>query len=87
LRAHSLHLARRDASDVEIEAEVELAEISGSETYVHVHRGRIGLVAQLPGVHNLELGSQTSLHCRPGDFFLFAKDGALLFAPAQSAGA
>jgi glycerol transport system ATP-binding protein len=87
LRAHSLHLTRRDANDIAIEAEVDLAEISGSETYVHVHRGRIGLVAQLPGVHDLELGSQTSLHCRPGDFFLFAKDGALLFAPAQSAGA
>ncbi|HEX7647107.1 MAG TPA: ABC transporter ATP-binding protein [Noviherbaspirillum sp.] len=86
LRAHSLHLARRDAGDIAIEAEVELAEISGSETYVHVHRGRIGLVAQLPGVHNLELGSQTSLYCSPGDFFLFAKDGALLFAPAQSKG-
>jgi glycerol transport system ATP-binding protein len=87
LRAHSLHLARRDAGDIAIEAEVDLAEISGSETYVHVHRGRIALVAQLPGVHNLELGSQCSMYCRPDEFFLFARDGALLFAPAQSHGA
>ncbi|HYD61732.1 MAG TPA: ABC transporter ATP-binding protein [Noviherbaspirillum sp.] len=81
LRAHSLRLAARYPDDVAIEAEVELAEISGSETYVHVHRGRIALVAQLPGVHDLELGSQCSMYCRPSDLFLYAPDGALLFAP------
>ncbi len=84
LRAHSLRLAARHADDIAIEAEVDLAEISGSETYIHVHRGRIALVAQLPGVHDLELGSPCSLQCRPGDLFLFAPDGALLFAPPQS---
>jgi glycerol transport system ATP-binding protein len=83
LRAHSLRLAARDG-DVPIEAEVELAEISGSETYVHVHRRRIGLVAQLPGVHDLEIGAPCSLYCRPDDLFLFARDGALLFAPNQT---
>jgi glycerol transport system ATP-binding protein len=83
LRAHSLRLMPRDADDVAIEAEVELAEISGSETYVHVHRGPITLVAQLPGVHKLELGAPCSLYCRPADLFLFAADGALLFAPNQ----
>ncbi|HYC41833.1 MAG TPA: ABC transporter ATP-binding protein [Noviherbaspirillum sp.] len=81
LRAHSLRLAARYPDDVPIEAEVELAEISGSETYVHVHRGRIALVAQLPGVHDLELGTPCSMYCRPGDLFLYAPDGALLFAP------
>ncbi|OWW19876.1 ABC transporter ATP-binding protein [Noviherbaspirillum denitrificans] len=81
LRAHSLRLVARNPDDVPIEAEVELAEISGSETYVHVHRGRIALVAQLPGVHDLAIGSPCSMYCRPGDLFLYAPDGALLFAP------
>lgn len=84
LRAHSLHLAERYPDDFPIESEVDLAEISGSETYVHVHRGRISLVAQLPGVHDLALGSQCSMYCRPGDLFLFATSGALLFAPDHS---
>ncbi|HEY0846498.1 MAG TPA: ABC transporter ATP-binding protein [Noviherbaspirillum sp.] len=83
LRAHSLRLAPHYPDDFPIEAEVELSEISGSETYVHVHRGRISLVAQLPGVHDLELGSQCSMYCRPRDLFLFAADGKLLFAPIQ----
>lgn len=84
LRAHSLRLEQRHIEDFAIEAEVELAEISGSETFVHVHCGPIALVAQLPGVHNLELGTSCCMYCRPEDLFLFAADGALLFAPHQS---
>jgi glycerol transport system ATP-binding protein len=84
LRAHSLRLDAKAPGDFPIEGEVDLAEISGSETYVHMHRGRIALVAQLPGVHDLEIGSQCSMTCRSDDLFLFAPDGALLFAPNQS---
>lgn len=83
LRAHSLRLAARYPDDIPIEAEVELAEISGSETYIHVRRGRIGLVAQLPGVHDLDIGTACRLYCRPRDLFLFGVDGALLFAPRE----
>jgi glycerol transport system ATP-binding protein len=87
LRAHSLRMTPRDGSDVPIEATIDLAEISGSETYVHVHREGLSIVAQLPGVHELELGAPCNLYCRPDDLFLFASDGALLFAPAQGDGA
>ena len=83
LRAHSLHLARRHADDIVIEAQVELAEISGSETYVHMHRGPVALVAQLPGVHNLDIGSSCCMYCRTDDLLLFAADGALLHAPQR----
>ncbi len=85
LRAHSLRLAPAYADDFPIEAEVELAEISGSETYAHLHRGRIALVAQLTGVHELDLGVPCTVYCRPDDLFVFAPDGALLFAPPQRA--
>jgi glycerol transport system ATP-binding protein len=83
LRAHSLRLTSRHTDDIAVDAEVGLAEISGSETFVHAHRGPIALVAQLPGVHKLELGAPCSLYCRPDDLFLFAADGGLLFAPNQ----
>lgn len=84
LRAHSLRLAPLYADDFAVSAEVDLAEISGSETYVHLHRERIALVAQLPGVHNLELSQHCNVYCRPDDLFVFGVDGALLFAPNQS---
>ncbi len=83
LRAHGLRAVLQEG-DFPIDAEIELAEISGSETYVHLQRGSISLVAQLAGVHELEIGSACRLYCRPEDLFLFAPDGALLFAPDQS---
>lgn len=85
LRAHSLRLAPIHHDDFPFEVEIDLAEISGSETYVHSHRGRgISLVSQLTGVHNLELGTLCNMYCRPDDLFVFDAEGALLFAPPQS---
>lgn len=83
LRAHSLRLAPHPG-DVPIAAVVDLAEISGSETYIHVHRGALSIVAQLPGVHPQELGAPCTLYCRPEELLLFAADGRLLHAPAGS---
>ncbi len=45
LRAHSLRLAP-NPGDVPIAAVIDLAEISGSETFVHVHRGALSIVVQ-----------------------------------------
>jgi glycerol transport system ATP-binding protein len=81
VRAHSLRLTSHTPDDIAIVAEVELAEISGSETYIHVHRDDIALVAQIPGIHDIAIGATCSMYCRPGDLFLFSTDGALLFAP------
>jgi glycerol transport system ATP-binding protein len=83
LRAHSLRLSRRGDEDLAIEAEVALSEISGSETYVHAHRGEVALVAQLPGVQDMTIGTRCTLYCRPADVFLYAQDGALLSAPKK----
>ncbi|MCX7290579.1 ABC transporter ATP-binding protein, partial [Janthinobacterium sp.] len=83
VRAHSLHLSPQSDGDVPIAAQVDLAEISGSETYVHARRGELALVAQLGGVHNLEIGSACTVYCQPHALLIFADDGALLFAPVQ----
>ncbi len=80
LRAHSLHAAAR-AGDYALSGTVDLAEISGSETYVHMKRGSLSLVAQLPGVHEMEFGSASTMHFHPGDLFIFSAGGALIYAP------
>ena len=82
LRAHSLHLVPRSGSEFAIETQVDLAEIGGSETYLHAHRGDIALVAQLNGVHNMEIGAVCTVYCNPEALFVFSPDGALLFAPS-----
>lgn len=83
VRAHSLRLGAADDADIAIEAEVELSEISGSETYLHAHRGKLAMVAQLPGVQDLPIGSPCTLYCRSDDIFVYSRDGRLLSAPAR----
>ena len=60
---------------------LELAEISGSETYLHVQHGEVVLVAQVTGVHALPLASRCTLYVDPALVYGFAADGSLLFAP------
>lgn len=88
VRAHSLQLAGQGAvtDAIAIPAQVDLAEISGSETYVHARRGALSLVAQLPGVHDLEIGSACTMVCQSAALFIFGADGKLLFAPAAGKG-
>ncbi len=80
LRAVSLHLQRRDG-DIALDGRVLLAEISGSDTFLHL-RTEIGdLIAQLPGVHNLEIGAQLPLYFSPEACFVFDDAGNLVHAP------
>jgi glycerol transport system ATP-binding protein len=80
VRAHSLRLSSQ-GNDFAVGATVDLSEISGSETYVHLHRGELSLVAQLTGVHTLDIGAATTVYFLPEDLFIFSTDGALLCAP------
>ncbi|MFM7632665.1 MAG: TOBE domain-containing protein, partial [Betaproteobacteria bacterium] len=80
LRAHSLRAMPRE-NDFALSCNVDLAEISGSETFVHLKRGALSMVAQLPGVHDLSLGSESTMHFQPSDMFIFSSDGALIYAP------
>jgi glycerol transport system ATP-binding protein len=81
VRAHRLRLQRQRPEDVALRARVDLAEIDGSETFVHVRRGPLTLVLQVPGVSPVELGSDCTVYLDPGQLFGFGRDGALLFAP------
>jgi glycerol transport system ATP-binding protein len=83
LRPHVFSLERRSASQAELHGRVDLAEISGSETYVHLHRDGLAVVAQIPGVHDLPLNSQCTLYFDPTELYGFDANGELLFAPEQ----
>jgi glycerol transport system ATP-binding protein len=80
-RAVSLRLHGR-GHDLRLDGRVELAEISGSDTFLHARTVAGPLVAQLPGVHALELGATVTLWLDPAEVFVFGTDGALLVAPS-----
>ncbi len=81
-RAGALRVAAQPG-DVALPGSVELAEISGSDTFVHANTPVGNLVAQLTGVHNFKLGSALTLHADPAQAFVFGADGGLLRAPAH----
>jgi glycerol transport system ATP-binding protein len=84
IRSHHIRLTRRHEYDIAIAGRVDLAEISGSETYLHVALGDNSLVAQLPGVHNFTIGSACTVYIDQAALYGFNAQGALLFAPERA---
>jgi glycerol transport system ATP-binding protein len=80
IRAHELSLAGGQGQAA-LSGRVELAEISGSETFIHLALEDVRLVAQVPGVHDLALNEQCTLYVRPASLYGFDGSGRLLFAP------
>jgi glycerol transport system ATP-binding protein len=82
IRASALRVVPR-AGDVALPGSVELAEISGSDTFVHVDTEVGELVAQLSGVHAFTLGESITLSLDPSQVYVFDAAGALLVAPSE----
>ena len=86
-RAGSFSIRRRNAGDVEIAVTIELAEVSGSETFIHARHNAQSLVVQEAGVHSFTLGEETRIYLNPKRLFAFAHDGGLAAAPGRDSGA
>jgi len=85
VRASALRVQPRPG-DVALAGTVELAEISGSDTFVHVATAVGELVAQLTGVHDFALGAPIMLHLNPTQVYVFDQAGVLLVAPHRAKG-
>jgi len=80
IRAHQFTVTSQVGA-ASIGGRIDLAEISGSDTYVHVSHDDLSLVAQLPGVHELTIGERLTLHVDPSHIYYFDTHGNLIFAP------
>jgi glycerol transport system ATP-binding protein len=85
VRAGHIGLLGHDEYGCLIPAKVELAEINGSETYVHAGHGDFQMIAVLQGVHEFGLGDEISLYLDPCRLFVFDGAGDLVAAPGDSA--
>jgi len=85
LRASSLRVQGHDG-DQTLHGNVLLAEISGSDTYIHLASDIGDVVAQLPGVHHVDIGAALTLHFSPSSIYVFDHDGALVLAPPKLGG-
>ncbi len=93
VRANHAGLSQMSAGDLHLAARVDLAELSGSETYLHTSlvgaAGEAGtevtrVVAQLPGIHSVTPGEGVTLHIDPRRMFAFDVAEALVAAPPHS---
>jgi glycerol transport system ATP-binding protein len=82
IRASALRVTRRP-NDVSLPGRVELAEIAGSDTFVHVDTAIGELVAQLTGVHQFTLGAPLTLYLDASAVHVFDAAGDLLVAPKK----
>ena len=64
-----------------ISGQVQLAEISGTDTFVHFHCALGEWVMQKTGVHFFELGSQFNFYFDPSEIYVFDPEGKLVAAP------
>lgn len=86
LRSPHLHLHRSGPDQVPVRGTVELSEINGSETFVHVAHHGVSWVAQELGVHTLSLGAAITVYLDPHHAFAFDAAGMLAASPARAAG-
>ncbi|KAA2213378.1 ABC transporter ATP-binding protein [Teichococcus oryzae] len=77
IRAHEISLDPLPGA-VALPAKVRLAEVTGSESYVHLDvMGDLRWVALVPGVRRPEPGSSAMVHFDPRRVLLFGADGRL----------
>jgi len=84
VRSNHLFLSRAHADDIEIRTKVELAELNGSETFIHFHYEASRLVVQEDGVHPRRIGTEISIYVHPRSFFVFDQAGVLVASPIQN---
>ena len=85
IRSNHLFLSRKNINDSEIKTNVELAEINGSETFIHFNYGDNRLVALEEGIHPYRIGSEVTLYVSPSCLFVYDLAGNLV-ASAPVAG-
>ncbi len=87
IRAHHVSLNQFDNHSISIPGTVTLAEISGSETFVHlIHKNvshDLKFVAQLEGVHNFDYGQSIDFFLNSEKLYIFDDNGKLAASPTQ----
>lgn len=83
IRAHHLYIQPPSPTAVAIQTTTKLAEINGSETYVHVYHNGVEWVIQEDGIHEFHMGESLTVYMDPRHLFAFDMGGALAAAPSQ----
>lgn len=83
IRANHLFLNKPRQPSIALNGIVELTEISGSETFVHIRHGESSWVVQEEGVHEHSIGDSLRFYLDPAELYLFDRQGVLQSAPSH----
>ncbi|GAA3609560.1 ABC transporter ATP-binding protein [Nonomuraea rosea] len=85
VRPHQVTIGRNGAGALELPAEIRLAEVTGSATFLHLLlQGSRHLVAHLPGTQLFTPGESTVAYVDPAHLFVFDESGGRLLATSAA---
>jgi len=85
IHAYALSTVPRKGDLLSIKATVELSEVVGSDTELHLDHQGIGLVVLMTQVTTFEIGEQVDVNLEPDRFFIFDKETRQLVAKTMGA--
>lgn len=86
VRASHISLTPRAKDDIEVQMTVDLAEISGSETFLHVHNDLFHMTVHLEGVHEFPVDAPVTLYFPTHKVYAFDRQGAVVHIPTHLGG-
>lgn len=86
VRASHISLTPRAGDDIEVPMIVDMAEISGSETFLHAHNDLFHLSVHLGGVHGFSVGAPVTLYFPTHRIYAFDRQGAVVHIPTHLGG-
>ncbi|MGN9838383.1 ABC transporter ATP-binding protein [Nonomuraea sp. H19] len=85
IRPHQVRIQRNGSSALELPAEIRIAEVTGSATFLHLLlQGDRHLVAHLPGPQLFTPGESTVAYVDPAHIFVFDEAGGRLLATSAA---
>jgi glycerol transport system ATP-binding protein len=83
-RPNHLEMAKKGPSALEFATKLQVTEITGSETFIHLDHQGDSWVGLIHGVKVLEIGAMMDVFLDPKHVYIFAEDGTSV-APASYA--
>jgi glycerol transport system ATP-binding protein len=83
VRSNHLFLSERNKKNVKIPARVKLAEINGSETFIHTDYDGFRVVVQENGIRSVRIGAEIAIYVNASSFFVYDETGDLVASPSQ----
>ncbi|MDV6319021.1 ABC transporter ATP-binding protein [Chromohalobacter sp. HP20-39] len=86
VRASHISLTPQTSDDITVNMIVDLAEISGSETFLHVHNELFHMTVYLEGIHEFPVDAPVTLYFPAHKIYAFDRQGVVMHIPRHLGG-